>query len=140
MKEWNEIWITVAKTIAERSHHETFKVGAIIVTTDNTQVLSIGYNGNAAGMPNIVESEEPGCSGLIHAEINALIKLDYNNHKSKKMYLTLSPCQYCAKCIINANINQVFYLEKYRDTIGLDILNNAGIKTTQILDSSILSF
>jgi len=132
MKSWDETWIAVTKTISERSHHSIFKVGAIIVTEDNTQVLSIGYNGNAAGMPNEVESDEPGCSGLIHAEINALIKLDYNNHKPKKMYLTLSPCEYCAKCIINANIKNVYYLEQYRDTKGIKILIDAGIKVKQL--------
>lgn len=131
MQDWNKIWFSMAKTIAEKSHHETFKVGAIIVTEDNTQVLSIGYNGNAAGLPNKPDSDKPGCSGLIHAEINALIKLDYNNPKNKKMYLTLSPCEYCAKCIINAGIKNVFYLEKYRNPEGINILKSVGINIQQ---------
>ena len=75
---WNKIWMDMAKTIAQRSHHPTFQVGAIVVTEDNTQVLSIGYNGSYKGGPNKPLSSEPGCSGLIHAEINALLKLDYN--------------------------------------------------------------
>ena len=82
---WNDIWMQVAETIAQRSHHPTFQVGAIVVTEDNTQVLSIGYNGSYKGGPNEPLSNEPGCSGLIHAEINALLKLDYNNPKKKKM-------------------------------------------------------
>ena len=131
MQDWDKIWFSMAKTIAEKSHHETFKVGAIIVTEDNTQVLSIGYNGNASGLPNKPDSNEPGCSGLIHAEINALIKLDYNNPKNKKMYLTLSPCEYCAKCIINAGIKNVFYLEKYRNSEGINILKSVGINIQQ---------
>lgn len=131
MQDWDKIWFSMAKTIAEKSHHETFKVGAIIVTEDNTQVLSIGYNGNAAGLPNKPDSDQPGCSGLIHAEINALIKLDYNNPKNKKMYLTLSPCEYCAKCIINAGIKNVFYLEKYRNSEGINILKSVGINIQQ---------
>ena len=53
---WDKIWMTMAETIAQRSHHSTFKVGALIVTSDNTQVLSLGYNGNAAGMSNVPES------------------------------------------------------------------------------------
>jgi len=127
MQNWDNIWFSMAKTIAEKSHHETFKVGAIIVTDDNTQVLSVGYNGNAAGLPNKPDSNIPGNSGLIHAEINALIKLDYNNPKNKKMYLTLSPCQYCAKCIINAGIKKVYYIEDYRDNSGIEILKSVGI-------------
>ena len=119
---WDEIWMSMAEIISRRSHHPTFKVGAIIVTEDNTQVLSVGYNGNAAGLPNKPDSENPGCSGLIHAEINALLKLDYNNPKKKKMYLTLSPCTDCAKAIINSGIKEVIYKEDYRDDSGKNIL------------------
>lgn len=129
---WDKVWIETAKTIAKRSHHETFKVGAIIVTLDNTQVLSVGYNGNAAGLKNCVDSDVSGESGLVHAEINALIKLDYNNYKDKKMYLTLSPCSYCAKCIINSGIKEVYYTESYRDDSGLRLLEQANIKIIHI--------
>lgn len=116
-----------ALTLAERSYDPRYKVGAVIVSEDNTQVLSVGYNGNHAGGPNSVESSEPGQSGMIHAEINALIKLDYNNPKKKKLYLTLSPCRMCAKSIVNAGIQKVLYQEEYRDRTGLEILLAAGI-------------
>ena len=124
---WDEIWSSFALTIAKRSIDPRFKVGAVIVTDDNTQVLSVGYNGNQAGGTNEVESTEPGQSGCIHAEINALIKMDYNNPKKKKMYLTLSPCRMCAKAIVNAHIDEVVYIEEYRDPSGLEILKNSKI-------------
>ena len=119
----------MAETIALRSHHSEFKVGALIVTSDNTQVLSLGYNGNAAGMSNVPQSEAPGCSGLLHAEINALLKLDYNNPKDKVMYLTLSPCEYCAKAIVNSGIKKVVFRDLYRDQTGVNLLIKAGIET-----------
>ena len=124
---WDSIWMDMAETIAQRSHHPTFQVGAIVVTEDNTQVLSIGYNGSYKGGPNKPLSEEPGCSGLIHAEINALLKLDYNNPKKKKMYVTLSPCPDCARAIVNSNIESVFYADEYRNVEGLEILRAAGL-------------
>ena len=130
---WDKIWMQVAETIAQRSHHSTFKVGAVIVTSDNTQVLSLGYNGNAAGLSNVPRSEAPGCSGLLHAEINALLKLDYNNPKDKVMYLTLSPCEYCAKAIINSGIKKVVYKEEYRDKTGIELLKSANIQTALYL-------
>ncbi len=68
----------VAHVISRRSIDPRRKVGAVIVNADGTQVLSVGYNGDYRGGPNAVESEVPGESGTIHAEINALIKLDYN--------------------------------------------------------------
>ena len=133
---WDKIWMTMAETIALRSHHSEFKVGALIVTSDNTQVLSLGYNGNAAGLSNVPQSEEPGCSGLLHAEINALLKLDYNNPKDKVMYLTLSPCETCAKAIINSGIKKVVYKEKYRNEEGLYLLKTANIETLEYNFSS----
>ena len=128
---WDKIWMTMAETIALRSHHSEFKVGALIVTSDNTQVLSLGYNGNAAGLSNVPRSEEPGCSGLLHAEINALLKLDYNNPKDKVMYLTLSPCETCAKAIINSGIKKVVYKEKYRNEEGINLLKVSNINIMQ---------
>ena len=129
---WDKIWMQMAETLAQRSHHPTFKVGALIVTSDNTQVLSLGYNGNAAGLSNVPQSEEPGCSGLLHAEINALLKLDYNNPKDKVMYLTLSPCENCAMAIINSGIKKVVFKEQYRDDSGIKMLQHANINVCQI--------
>ena len=116
-----------ARSISRRSYDPRNQVGAIVVTDDNTQVLAVGYNGNYAGGPNQVESESPGESGMLHAEINCLLKMDYNNPKRKKMYVTLSPCRMCAKAIINAGIDEVVYDEAYRDTSGVILLEEAGI-------------
>ncbi len=128
---WDKIWMQMAEIIAQRSHHPNFKVGALIVTSDNTQVLSLGYNGNAKGMSNVPQSDKPGCSGLLHAEINALLKLDYNNPKDKVMYLTLSPCENCSMAIINSGIKKVVYKDKYRNTQGIDNLLSVGIEVIQ---------
>lgn len=125
---WDEIWMGMARNISRRSYDPRHQVGAIIVTQDNSQVLSLGYNGNYKGGPNEVESEVPGDSGMLHAEINALLKLDYNNPKQKAMYVTLSPCRMCAKAIINAGVNEVVYDKEYRDTSGLDILRSVGVR------------
>lgn len=126
--EWDQIWIEFAKNIAKRSADPKYKVGAVVVNAENTQVLSIGYNGDQKGGPNRRQSEETGKSGFIHAEINALIKMDYNNPCRKKLYLTLSPCEVCAKAIVNAGIDEVIFIELYKDGYpGLDILNNADI-------------
>ena len=124
---WDSIWMNFAFSISERSYDPRHRVGAIIVTEDNTQVLAIGYNGNYAGGPNEVESNLPGQSGMIHAEINALLKMDYNNPKKKKMYVTLSPCSHCAKMIVNANVNEVIYDDLYRDSAGIEIMKSAGL-------------
>ena len=111
---WNSIWSDFAKIISQRSYDPRFKVGAVIVTEDNTQVLAVGYNGNHRGGKNVVDSE------------------DYNNPKRKKMYVTLSPCLACAKLILNAAIDEVFYLEDYRDSSGIDLLREFGVKVEKV--------
>ena len=125
--EWDEIWMDFAHTISQRSVDPKHKVGAVVVNNENTQVLSIGYNGDQKGGRNERDSLETGHSGFIHAEINALIKCDYNYPKDKKMYLTLSPCNICAKAIINAGIKEVVYDEFYAESDGVCILKSAGI-------------
>ena len=130
--DWDTIWTDFASTISKRSYDPHFQVGCCIVTEDNCQVLAVGYNGNHKGGPNKRESEEPGHSGFIHAEINALIKLDYNNPKNKKMYLTLSPCRSCAKAIINGGIKKVFYKMPYRDMSGIELLLQNGVEVLHV--------
>jgi len=129
---WDKIWMEFAYSIAQRSYDPRFQVGAVVVTEDNSQVLAVGYNGNYAGGPNQVESETPGESGMLHAEINALLKMDYNNPKKKKLYLTLSPCRMCAKAIINSGIKEVVYAESYRDVSGLNLLKECGIEVRHL--------
>lgn len=124
---WHATWIAVAKEIAKRSYDQQLQVGAIIVSEDNTRVLSVGYNGNYKGGPNERESTDPGMGGLIHAEINALVKCDFNFSKKKCMYVTHSPCKDCAKLIINAEISKVIYDIPYRDVSGVTLLKSAGV-------------
>jgi dCMP deaminase len=125
--EWDEIWMAFAHSISCRSYDPRHRVGAVVVSEKNTQVLAIGYNGNYSGGPNEVESTMPGNSGMIHAEINALLKCDYNVRGRKIMYVTLSPCKMCAKAMINAGIEEVVYNEEYRDISGIDLLRSAGV-------------
>ncbi len=129
---WNTVWMKFAHLISKRSYDPRYQVGAIVVTEDNTQVMAVGYNGNYSGGPNEVESAIPGESGMLHAEINALLKCDYNDPQRKIMYITLSPCRMCAKAIINAGIDEVIYDELYRDDSGLEILKSAGLDVRKI--------
>jgi len=131
---WDTIWLQFAQTIGCRSLDSKHKVGCVIISEDNTQVFAVGYNGDHKGGPNKRESDEVGKSGFIHAEINALIKCDYNTTKHKKMYLTLSPCDICAKAIINAGIKEVIYAKKYKHGDGIKILQNAGVNVRTFVE------
>jgi dCMP deaminase len=136
---WHHTWMSIAKTVAERSYDPRLKVGAIVVSDDNTRLLSLGYNGNYRGGPNEPDSKDPGQSGFIHAEMNALVKCDYSYNRNKIMYLTHSPCPLCAKLIVNANITKVIYDVDYRDTSGLTILQTCGVTVNRFSDVIISS-
>lgn len=128
----DQAFLKIALTISELSTCERSKVGAIVVTQDNSQIVGIGYNGNFSGGPNACDSLEEGKCGCVHAEQNALLKFSSVLYNDAKMYITLSPCLMCAKMIINAGIKQVYYLQEYRDNKPIELLKNNGLSVEKI--------
>lgn len=115
--------------MAERSVDKRLKVGCVITSIDHSQVYSVGYNGNYKGGPNQADSDEPGCSGLIHAEVNAIVKCEASKETPKIVYITHGPCIMCSKLLINmGGVKKVIYETDYRDTSGLDILKSCNIE------------
>jgi dCMP deaminase len=125
-----EVYMRMAEELAKRSTCERNQVGSVIATADLTQVVGIGYNGNARGLPNSCDSSEPGRCGCIHSEANALLKAGAGL-PGKVMFVTVSPCAMCAKMIVNANVHRVHYRTAYRDPQGLEVLAAAGIEAVR---------
>lgn len=136
---WDEYFMGIASLSALRSKDPNTKVGACIVDKDH-KVVTIGYN----GMPRGVDEEELSWNkgeGLdnkylyvCHAEMNAI--LNTRNGAALKdcvLYVTLFPCNECAKAIIQVGIKELVYADnKYKDTTGiqasLKMLTLAGVK------------
>lgn len=114
--------------LANLSKCEDKHVAAIIVDNDLTQVYSIGINGGPKGLADCM-CRLDGKYGCVHAEINALVKCR-SDAADKVMFVTLSPCKQCAAAIINApgGFSTVYYMEQWKDTTGIELLKNAGIK------------
>src|SRR5437899_4668392 len=91
-------------------------------------VLAIGYNGNARGLPNKCDSSVPGSCGCIHSEMNALVKAP-GSLRDKVVFISASPCVMCAKLIINSGVTHVFYRKPYRDPSGIEVLAQGGVMT-----------
>ena len=123
---WPATWMAMAKVIAQRSYDPRLQVGCVIVSSDNRRVLGVGYNGNGRGMPNEPDSDQPGQSGFVHAEVNALVNAQTSLY-SANVYLTHSPCVTCAKALMNSGIWTITYAQAYRDTASLAFLERAGI-------------
>jgi dCMP deaminase len=122
-----EVYMRMAEQLAKRSTCARSQVGSVITTGDLTQVLGIGYNGNARGLPNACDGTEPGRCGCIHSEANALIKAGAHV-EGKAMFVTMSPCVMCAKMIVNSNVRRVYYRSAYRDPAGIDVLRRGGVE------------
>jgi dCMP deaminase len=123
-----EVYMRMAEELAKRSTCARSQVGSVVTTGDLTQVLGIGYNGNAKGLPNACDSAEPGRCGCLHSEANCLIKAGAHV-EGKLMFVTMSPCVMCAKMIVNSNVRRVYYRTAYRDPAGIDVLGQGGVET-----------
>ena len=125
-----EVYMRMAEELAKRSTCTRLQVGTVVTDANLENVLGIGYNGNAKGLPHRCDSAVPGACGCIHSEINALIKAP-GSIRNKVVFVTNSPCVMCAKLIINSGVTHVYYRRTYRDPTGLEILREAGINTVE---------
>ena len=128
MNEKIKVFARFAKDLAKLSKCDERKVAAVITDKDMTQVYSIGLNGGPKGLVDCMCSID-GKYGCVHAEINALVKC-LSTDQDKVMFVTLSPWVSCAAAIINApgSFSAVYYMEEWKNTEGLKLLKNAGIK------------
>lgn len=122
---WDEYFMGIALLSAKRSKDPSTQVGACIVDEDN-KVVSIGYNGMPRQLDETKLTREKG-EGLnskylyvCHAEFNAILNIrNGSSLKGCTLYVTLFPCNECAKAIIQTGIKKVIYLsDKYADSIS----------------------
>ena len=123
----DEMFMQVAHVVKQRSTCLRAQVGAIITNADGTSIRSMGYNGNARGLPDTCDGTVPGQCGCLHAEENALLKAPYG--EDLVMYTTTTPCVACAKRILNSTVRTVVFGEPYRDLAGLELITEQGVAT-----------
>jgi dCMP deaminase len=138
---WDECFMRIAFTIAERSKDPSTQAGAVIANEENV-VVGMGYN----GWPRGIEScdlpwdregslEDTKYAYVCHAEENAVYNAN-NSTKGGKIYCTLFPCNECAKTIIQNGIKEVIYdSNKYDNTPAVKaskkMFSLAGVSTRQ---------
>lgn len=125
-----EVYMRMAEDLAKRSTCARLQVGTVITDAQLENVVGIGYNGNAKGLPNRCDSTVPGSCGCIHSEVNALVKAP-GGMRDKVIFVTDSPCVACAKLMVNSGATHLFFRRRYRDPSGLEILAEAGITTVE---------
>lgn len=128
-----ELYMRFAELVATRSTCRRMQVGTVITSADFRKVISIGYNGNASGLPNTCDSDEPGKCGCLHAEENAIINCDTPRDAPKLVFVTLQPCPMCAKRLINlGGVQRVYFGQEYRLRDSIGMLESANIGVEQI--------
>ena len=142
---WDEYFMGVAKLSALRSKDPSTQVGACIVSEDN-KILSMGYNGFPTGCSaeefpwgKEHEKDDPYNAKYLystHGELNAILNYRGGSLEGSKIYVTLFPCNECAKAIIQAGIRLIVYDEdKYKDSVLVKaskrMLNAAGVRYYQ---------
>jgi dCMP deaminase len=139
---WDEYFMGVANMSSMRSKDESSQVGACIVNERN-HIIGIGYNGFPNGCSDddfpwekdgdFLDTKYPY---VVHAEANAILNSSADLNDAR-VYVTMFPCNECAKLIIQSGIKEVVYLsDKYH---GSDIckasrrlFTSANIKTRKL--------
>lgn len=123
---WDEYFMGVALLSGMRSKDPNTQVGCCIVSQDN-KILSMGYNGLPTGcsddnFPWTREGDDPLETKYfytVHSELNAILNYRGGSLEGAKLYVSLFPCNECAKAIIQAGIRTVIYgSDKYDGTPG----------------------
>lgn len=117
---WDEYFMGIALLSAQRSKDSNTQVGCCIVNSEN-KILSLGYNGMPTGCDDAImpwkrqgAPLETKYMYVCHAELNAILNRSSGSLKGAKLYVTLFPCNECAKAIIQSGISEVVYLsDKY---------------------------
>ena len=141
---WDEYFMGVAILSGLRSKDPNTQVGCCIVSQDN-KILSMGYNGLPTGcsddeFPWVREGDDPLETKYVytvHSELNAILNYRGGSLEGAKLYVSLFPCNECAKAIIQSGIRRIVYeSDKYADTDGViaskKMLQAAGVELVQL--------
>lgn len=139
---WDEYFMSMAHLSAKRSKDPNTRVGACIVNS-NKRVVGLGYNGFPRGCEDDVYPWYRDGSFLdtkyafvVHAELNAILN-SIQDLKGCTIYVSLFPCNECAKAIIQSGIRKVVYeSDKYDGTEGntasKKMFQDAGVELVQL--------
>lgn len=137
---WDEYFMGIAILSGQRSKDPNTQVGCCIVSKDN-KILSMGYNGLPIGCSDDeFPWEREGENELdtkyvytVHSELNAILNYRGGSLEGAKLYVSLFPCNECAKAIIQSGIKEVIYdCNKYNGTpsviASMKMFDSAGVR------------
>ena len=135
---WDEYFMGIATLSALRSKDPNTQVGACIVSPEH-KILSMGYNGFPIGCSDddftwSREGEDNKYLYTTHSELNAILNYRGGSLDGTTIYVTLFPCNECAKAIIQSGIREVVYAcDKYADTTSVAASKRMLLKAGVVL-------
>ena len=139
---WDDYFMGMAHLSAMRSKDPSTQVGACIVTPSK-KVVGLGYNGFPTGINDNDfpwekhdEYDQSKYAYVVHAELNAILNAT-TSLQGCSIYVSLFPCNECAKAIIQSGIKTLIYeSDKYADTSAVlaskKMLKAAGVTCIQL--------
>jgi dCMP deaminase len=141
---WDEYFMLQAMIASFKSKDPATKVGSVFVDSKNHQI-TMGYNGFVAGIDERLlpwgkdktqPLEHQKYGYVVHSEANAILHAP-RSLQGSRCYVTLFPCNECAKLLASSGVKEVVYLsDKHKDTesniIAKKIFNLAGIEMKQL--------
>lgn len=139
---WDEYFMGIAQLAAMRSKDPNTQVGCCIVSREN-KILSMGYNGFPKGcdddeFPWDREGDiyDTKYAYVTHSELNAILNYRGGSLDGTKLYVTLFPCNECAKALIQAGIAEIVYADDKYDKTPTNLaskrmLKASGVKLTR---------
>lgn len=136
----DEVYLRMAVFLGKDcSYCERLKVGCLIVSDGH--IIGNGYNGTPPGDENVCEVPNPDSPEdlitkpeVIHAEINAISKCIKKgiSTSGSTIYVSHSPCFFCANLILVSDISRVVYAKDYRDDSGIKYLRKHNVVVTRV--------
>ena len=113
MDKWDIRFVELAQHLAGWSKDPSTKVGCVVVGPDR-EIRSTGFNGFPRGIEDTIErlaDREQKYPLICHAEENAIMHAARIGVALKgcSAYVTWPPCTRCARSLIQAGVQEVFY-------------------------------
>ena len=131
---WDEYFKKIVQATRERSPCHRLKVGCLLVK-DN-RIVSQGYNGFLPGCKHQSIVRDDHEQATIHAEQNALMDCAKRGVSCDKStaYITHYPCIICARLLLAAGIQEIKYIDDYKNDPLVNVFcNQCNVTVTKLL-------
>lgn len=133
---YKQMYMQMAVNASTASFANRRKVGCLLYLNDHTQVISWNGKPPASECEMCEDHTNTTLPDVIHAEANCINRLKdagtYHLAKGAIAFVTMSCCCSCAKLLIEAGVQRVYYLEDYRDTTGLTLLQENNVDVIKL--------